>query len=125
MGFWIFMTVVDLLTPAIMILFGAIFSRRAPKSINFVYGYRTERSMKNEETWVFAHKFLGKLWLITGAIMLALSFAIMIIFINSSETVVSLVGTVLCFVQIAGLVIPIFPVESALEKNFDKNGNRK
>lgn len=56
MFFWIFMLFVDLVTPLIMILFGRLFLTRPPKSINGVYGYRTARSMKNKETWAFAHR---------------------------------------------------------------------
>ena len=63
MGFWIFMFAVNLLIPLVMVIFGAIFIKTAPKKINFLFGYRTERSMKNEDTWKFAHTYLGKLWL--------------------------------------------------------------
>jgi len=125
MGFWIFMFAVNLLIPLVMVIFGAIFIKTAPKKINFLFGYRTERSMKNEDTWKFAHTYLGKLWLIIGAAMLLVSAVVMFLIMRASETVVSAVGTGLCFLELAGLVAPIFPTESALEKTFDKNGNRK
>ena len=125
MGFWIFMLLMNLLIPLIMVLFGVIFSKKAPKNINYFFGYRTERSMKSEETWVFAHKYLGRLWLIIGAVMLLVSVGVMLAILGASETVISAVGTGFCFVQLAGLIIPVFPTEKALEKNFDKQGNRK
>nr|WP_330361204.1 SdpI family protein [Oribacterium parvum] len=28
--------------------------------MNYVYGYRTKRSMMNEETWRFANQYFGK-----------------------------------------------------------------
>ena len=59
MGFWIFMLIMDLLTPAIMIGFGRGFMKHPPKTINMVYGYRTSMSMKNKETWDFAHTGKG------------------------------------------------------------------
>ncbi len=34
MGFWIFMMVMELLIPLIMIIFGKLFSKKAPKEIN-------------------------------------------------------------------------------------------
>lgn len=37
-----------LLIPVIMLIFGTIFSKTAPKDINYIFGYRTTRSMKNE-----------------------------------------------------------------------------
>jgi len=47
MGFWIFMCVTVLLIPFLMISFGGLFSRSAPKEINSAFGYRTSMSMKN------------------------------------------------------------------------------
>ena len=41
MGFWIFMCVTVLLIPFLMISFGGLFSRSAPKEINSAFGYRT------------------------------------------------------------------------------------
>ena len=66
MGFWIFMVIMDLLVPLTMIGFGRYFLKQAPGTINWVFGYRTEMSMKNKDTWEFAHKYIGKLWYIKG-----------------------------------------------------------
>lgn len=49
MGFWIFMLIMDLLIPFTMIGYGRSFSKKAPKEINAVYGYRTSMSMKNSD----------------------------------------------------------------------------
>ena len=58
--FFMFMSV--LLIPVIMVVFGALFRKKAPGRINLVYGYRTLRSMKNVDTWNFAHHYIGKKW---------------------------------------------------------------
>lgn len=125
MGFWIFMLCMNLLIPLLMILFGFCFIRKAPKEINFVFGYRTEMSMKNKDTWEFAHKYCGKLWLITGTIMLFLSIVAMCFLIGKSEDVIGNAGLIISLAEIALLIIPIFPTERALKRTFDKNGNRK
>ena len=57
MEFWIFMLIMDLLLPFTMIGFGRYFMKKAPKEINSVFGYRTSMSMKNKDTWEFAHKY--------------------------------------------------------------------
>ena len=62
MGFWIFMLITVLLIPLTMIFFGWLLFRKTPKEINYVYGYRTKRSMMNEETWRFANQYFGKAW---------------------------------------------------------------
>ena len=59
MGFWIFMLITDLLIPVIMTVFGWYFIKQAPKNINYLFGYRTEMSMKNEDTWKFAHSCIN------------------------------------------------------------------
>ena len=51
MGFWIFMLIMDLLIPFTMIGFGKMFLKKAPDQINYVFGYRTSMSMKNQDTW--------------------------------------------------------------------------
>ena len=78
MGFWIFMLICVLLIPFTMIGFGRYFIKKAPKEINYAFGYRTSMSMKNKETWIFAHTYCGRLWLISGLIMLPLSVAPML-----------------------------------------------
>ena len=124
MGFWIFMVIMDLLIPLVMIGFGKLFLKSAPKEINFVFGYRTRRSMKNKETWEFAHKYIGKLWYVGGLILVPISIIPMLFVIGKSEDAIGYLGAAICQVQIIALIGCIFPVEGALKKNFDKDGNR-
>ena len=72
MGFWIFMLIMDLLLPFTMIGFGRYFMKKAPKEINSVFGYRTSMSMKNKDTWEFAHKYCGKVWNVRGVQLIPL-----------------------------------------------------
>jgi uncharacterized membrane protein len=44
-----------------------------PKKINSTYGYRTSRSMKNQENWDLAQRFSSQLMLKKGLIMLVLA----------------------------------------------------
>ena len=125
MGFWIFMLIIDLLTPFTMIGFGKYFLKTAPKEINAVFGYRTTMSMKNKDTWLFAHKYCGKIWYKAGLIMLPISFVIMLFVIGRTKDMIGMVGGIVCFVQMIPLVGTIIPTERALKMNFDENGNRK
>lgn len=124
MGFWIFMLIVDLLVPFIMIGFGKYFSKTAPKDINMLFGYRTSMSMKNEDTWIFAHKYCGKIWFISGLIMLPLTVAVMLFVVDGSKDVVGTIGAILCNIQIISIIVSIVLTEKALKKTFDKNGNK-
>lgn len=124
MGFWIFMLVMDLLIPFTMIGFGRYFLKTGPQEINSVFGYRTTMSMKNKETWIFAHKYCGKIWYIGGLAMLPISLVVMLTVIGKTENGIGIVSSILCLVQLIVLVGAIIPTERALKTNFDKNGNR-
>lgn len=118
MGFWIFMLCMDMMIPGIMILFGWIFTHKPPRDINGVYGYRTPRSMASQEAWDFAHRYVGKLWLRVGAVMLVLSAAVMLPCMGKETGTVSLWGGILCGVETVVLILPIIPTERALKKTF-------
>lgn len=124
MGFWIFMMICNLLIPVIMIVIGMVFVNHPPKSINGIYGYRTTMSMKNMDTWNFAHLYCGKLWRKIGWIMLPISIVVMIPLLGKSDNIIGIWGGVLETVECIILIAAIFPVERALKKNFDKDGNR-
>lgn len=125
MGFWVAMFICNLLVPLLMIVFGRIMYKHAPKSINGIYGYRTSMSMKNEDTWKFAHDYCGKLWYKVGLIMLIPSVLVQLPFVKSSTDTIGIMTVVLETVQICVMIASIFPTERALRKTFDKYGNRK
>ena len=125
MWFWWFMFAVDLLTPGIMILGGWMMWKHCPQEINRVYGYRTERSMKNMGTWKFAHDHCGRLWWKTGWLMLVPSALVLVPFFHGSEETIGTVGLVLCMVHVVVLILSIFPTEAALKKTFFDDGTRK
>ena len=125
MGFWIFMLAMGLLYPAIMILFGAVFTKAAPKKMNYIFGYRTDMSMKNRDTWEFAHKYFGKLWFRLGLLLILITVIPMLFVIGNTQNVVAAVGLIVSFVNTVTLIVPIFFTEKALNKAFDKDGNRK
>lgn len=70
MWFWWFMFVFDLLIPALMIISGKMMWKHPPKTINGIIGYRTARSMKNRDTWKYAHDYCGRLWWKIGWVLL-------------------------------------------------------
>lgn len=125
MGFWIYMFIMNLLIPFTMIGFGKYFLKKAPKEINPVFGYRTTMSMKNKDTWEFAHRYCGQIWYVCGLVLLPLSIVPMLFVIGQSDDTIGTLGAVICLVQIIPLVGAVLPTEKALKKNFDKNGNRR
>lgn len=124
MGNWLFILMMNLLIPLMMIVFGWVFMKRPPKKINGIYGYRSTMSMKNQDTWDFAHQYCGKLWFRVGWIMLFLSVVIMLLLLGKEDSTGTW-GSIICMIQCFVIVGTIFPTERALKSTFDKNGLRK
>lgn len=125
MGFWFFMQFMNLLIPFTMIGFGKYFMKSAPGNINIVFGYRTSMSMKNQDTWEFAHEYCGKLWFKWGKITLILTVIAMLFLLGKSVDTIGSWGGVICIIQLVPLIAVIVPTENALRKTFDKDGNRR
>lgn len=125
MWFWWFMFVCDLLIPVLMIICGRMMWKHAPGNINGIIGYRTARSMKNIDTWKFAHDYCGRLWWKIGWGMLVPSAVIQLPFYCSSVNWIGTVGGVLCVIQCIILIVSIFPTEKALKATFTDEGRRR
>ncbi len=124
MAFWVFMAVVSLFVPIIMVIFGKSFLKAAPKEINGIYGYRTAMSMKNQDTWEFAHKHFGKVWFYSGLILLPLNIIPLLFVMGESKDLIGTIGILVCLIDTAVMLLSIIPTERALKKNFDSDGNR-
>ncbi|MBB6622402.1 SdpI family protein [Clostridium gasigenes] len=119
----IFALIYTLIMSFTMIGFGLIFIKNPPKEINSTFGYRTKMSSKNNDTWSFAHRYAGKVWLLSGGGNAILFIIVLNIFKNSSvfESIVNTITSI----QIGILLLVIPFTEIALKKTFDKDGKRK
>ncbi|HBA67867.1 MAG TPA: hypothetical protein DCZ40_00690 [Lachnospiraceae bacterium] len=124
MGFWIFLTICNLMIPILMIVIGKVFINHPPKKVNGIYGYRTSRSMKNQDTWNFAHLYCGKLWWKIGWIMLPLSVIGMLPAIGKNDNMAGGWGAAVITAECIAMLMTIFFVERALAKKFDIGRNR-
>ena len=125
MGFWIFGVLFSLLIPLLMLFIGKGFIKRGPEKINMIYGYRTGMSMKNQDTWDFAHRHCGKLWKWIGIISLPLSVIPYLFVLGKGEDTIGVLMTIIVSIQTLVLIGSIFPTEIALRKRFDSDGNKK
>ena len=122
MSFGYIMLLVMLIMPLIMVGFGMLFMKNPPKSINSFYGYRTRRSMKNQDTWDFAHYYCGKLWLVCGLVSLPISLVPILLVLGKSQQVISVAGLIVLGIQTILLIATIFQAERALKNNYDEFG---
>jgi uncharacterized membrane protein len=74
-----------------------------PKNINSIYGYRTSRSMKNQENWDLAQRFSSQLMLKQGLIMLVLAFILAILPITTE--VATLISLLLLLTSVINLFV--------------------
>ncbi len=121
---WWIMLITDLLLPVIMTVAGFCFFKRPPRHINRFLGYRTSRSVKNEKTWDFAHRYFGKMCAALGLVILLPSL-IPFIFINGkSDETVALAGLIIALLQALLFSLSIILTERALKREFEENDNQ-
>ena len=127
-GFWIVMLFWNLLIPLMMLVFGLLFCKKPPVEVNSLFGYRTTLSMKNKDTWDFAQRMMGRLWWRAGLALLVLTVGAMLACLFTLARDEDTVGTyslVFLYIQMAVLLLSIWPVERALRRTFDADGNRR
>lgn len=90
MRVWFYMLLMDLLLPFTMIDFGRYFIKKAPKSINGLFRYRTSRFMKNKDAWEFAHRYCGMIWYIYGVSTFSITVVCMILLIGKGKDIVGI-----------------------------------
>ena len=113
------------LIPVICFIFGILLYKHEPKKINGYYGYRTGRSMKNEDTWKFANNLLGRLWLGGGAVLIVISAAAVLAVNASRHDMFAAVSGLAVIMDLVFMAASIIRVESALKKRFNDDGSRR
>lgn len=116
MRFWIFMFIITLLIPFSLLLVWYIFPKF--KKINQMSGYRSSRSMKNQDTWSFAQNYCSKLSLKLFFPTLLLALIIIPFSINKSIDIVGFIGLAITIVQMMNFFVIFYLTEKALKENF-------
>ena len=112
----------DSIIPIVMVITGRMMWKHCPKNINGMYGYMTTRSMKNMDTWKFAHDYCGKLWWKIGWVMTIPSALIHIPLYYSNKNTIGFAGLILVAIQCFIMIVSIYPTEKALKKHFNDDG---
>lgn len=123
MFYWWFMFVSVMLIPVVLFLFGKFFSKDVPMGINAFCGYRTKRSMKNENTWIFANRYWGKLAAKLAVLSAVITVRAMAPVYNGDEGAVTAVASIAAAIQVVLLIISVILTEKALKTTFDEEGN--
>jgi uncharacterized membrane protein len=107
-----------------MLGFGVLWKKSPPKTVNIVFGYRTNWSMKSQETWNFAHMYIAKIWRYTGVPLASLPIMLLVTSNNYNKDILDNIMTITMIVQLVCFILAIVPTEIALRKRFDEKGNR-
>lgn len=89
-----------------------------------MYGYRTAMSMKNKETWKYAHRCCGKLWYVSGLVMIPVT-VIVLACVFGREQLRRECWGIVCTLQCVVIIGTIVVTERELKKRFDRNGEWK
>lgn len=125
MWFYILMFLCNLLVPLTMWTAGQSMYKHPPKNRNGYTGYRSKLAKMNQDTWLFAHDYCGRLWKKLGFILLIPSILVQLPFMYSTDTMIGIMTAVLISVQTLVMLASIVCVEKALKRTFDSSGIRK
>lgn len=106
---------IPLITGSIFMFGGLIMLVFPPKKINWLYGYRTTSSMKNQERWDFAQRYSAKETIKVGGLLLLTS-SIGLVYQPNENTSTIIVSIMIIAATIALLV----RVENAIKNRFSK-----
>ncbi len=99
-----------------LLIIGILSKLLPPKKINYLYGYRTKRAMRSDESWKVANSLAFNLFIFIGLVSIIAGILSFLYFPETRITEISTVAMLLC----------IFPViEYHLIASFDKDGKRK
>lgn len=129
MFFWFIMLLVNLMFPAIMIFCGRSLNKPLPWADRWKDPYRpkvrTPMAMKNEDTWIFAHRTAGAYFLKWGNISLGLAIVPHLLVIGQKMDVIGAESAIVLLLLAILLLRGIVYTQRALRKNFDKEGKRR
>ena len=110
------------LLPGILILISGIYLKfNASAYPNTGMGYKTELTVKNEQTWKEGNSFAGNVFILVGICNMILWPVAGYIFLNMTSLIVM---SYLFFVLLSTIFM-ITPIENHLNRIFDRSGNHR
>lgn len=112
------MIIINLAIGPLLLILSLIFKAFPPKDINWIYGYRTKRSMRSQETWEASNQYSADLMMWVGIITTIAQVILYYLFEPATAVLVA------CGIMCILLVSTLFVVERYLKENFDSEGKR-
>jgi uncharacterized membrane protein len=101
---------------AFMLLLGWLLKKFPPKKINHLYGYRTQRSMKNQATWEAANTYSSLFFFKVSLYSFFIPVALYFLYPQQNVLFTIITNTLL-------LLYVLYATEKHLKARFDIQGN--
>ena len=101
---------------AFMLLLGWLLKKFPPKKINHLYGYRTQRSMKNQATWEAANTYSTLVFFKVSLYSFLIPVALYFLYPKLNVLITIITNTLL-------LLYVLYATEKDLKTRFDTQGN--
>ena len=101
---------------AFMLLLGWLLKKFPPKKINHLYGYRTQRSMKNQATWEAANTYSTLVFFKKSLYSFFIPVVLYFLFPQLNVLITIITNTLL-------LLYVLYATEKYLKSRFDTQGN--
>ena len=101
---------------AFMLLLGWLLKKFPPKKINHLYGYRTQRSMKNQSTWEAANTYSSLVFFKVSLYSFFIPVALYFLYPQQNVLFTIITNTLL-------LLYVLYAPEKHLKARFDIQGN--
>jgi uncharacterized membrane protein len=101
---------------AFMLLLGWLLKKFPPKKINHLYGYRTQRSMKNQATWEVANTYSSLVFFKVSLYSFFIPVGLYFLYPQLNVLITIVTNTLL-------LLYVIYATEKQLKTRFDTQGN--
>ena len=102
---------------AFMLLLGWLLKKFPPKKINHLYGYRTQRSMKNQATWEAANTYSSLVFFKVSLYSFFIPVGLYFLYPQLNVLITIVTNTLLL------LYVLIYATEKQLKTRFDTQGN--
>lgn len=112
--------IVDIVITLLLLISGMILYVFPPKQVNSILGYRTKRSMKNQESWDCANKFAGKIMMFFGVIYFVVVGVLYLVFLKKGflQTNENTIIIICVLLFVISFITTIVLVERKLKKVF-------
>ena len=103
---------------ALLLIMGYIYKFYPPKKPNYIYGYRTRRTMSNQNIWDYANKIGARMIILAGWLVMVIGVLSTYLFPDES---ILITAAAMVITLLAGYYF----CELDLNRHFDREGNTK